>query len=94
MSDLAPQPTKSGQAANKNQLILVVVLGAVLLLALVFLVIKPFDSGDSSSSAPPAVTETVDETPEEVSTPTPEVVAQPTLPPPPARVRDPFAPLR
>ena len=54
MSDVAPSPSPVKGGQNKNQVILVAVLGVVLLLVLVFMVLKPF--GGDDAVAPPVDT--------------------------------------
>lgn len=101
MSDLAPTPIKSGQQANKNQLVLLAVLGVVLLLALVMFVLKPFSGSDDASSVSPSGTTAVtvpagDGATEAAGAPaaTDAEAGAPAATPVPPRNRNPFDPPR
>lgn len=103
MSDISPAPTLSpAKAKEQKQLKMLAVLGAVLVLVLIFMVLKPFSGGDDTS-APPAPAVTADATGGATTAPAgdgttaaPGATAETTAPaPPPARPgRSPFDPPR
>jgi hypothetical protein len=87
MSDISPAPTLSpAKAKEQKQLKMLAVLGAILVLVLIFMVLKPFSGGDDTS-APPAPAVTADATaPVAGATAAPGATAETTAPaPPPAR---------
>jgi len=98
MSDVTPQVMKSGKQANKNQVVMMAILGVVFLLVLVIFVLKPFGGGSDTPSSAPATPVTTPAAPADASAGAPASDSAPgtaaALPPAPARNRNPFDPPR
>ena len=99
MSDVTPSPVKGAKPDQQKQMIMLAVLGAVFLLVLVFMVLKPFSGGDDASA--PLPTPVVTDSAPVGGTAAPGTAiggetAETTLPaPPPGRPsRTPFDPPR